>query len=96
MSWAKPSEELVASAAQGGDCMGNYCDNRKSVPMASGLAENGRCAGYAVLHDNYSENSGGRKYYKSGWPKFPHDRIPPEALNGECIIVQEGHKKDEC
>ena len=93
MSWAKPSEELVASAAQGGDCMANS-DNKKSIPMASGLANKGRCAGYAVLHDDYSENSGRRKYYKSGWPRFPHDNVDPESLNGECIIVQEGRKKD--
>ena len=47
-----------------------------------------------IIEDDYSEESGNRKYYKSGYPKFSTDRVTTENLNGPVIIVQEGRKKD--
>lgn len=47
-----------------------------------------------MVEDDYSENSGNKRYYKSGYPKFTTDGRKPESLNGPVIIVQEGRKKD--
>ena len=69
-------------------------DYAKSRPLTTSLANSGRYAGYAMLHDDYSEESGNPNYYKSGYPRMPHDHIKPEDLNGEVIIVQKGRKKD--
>jgi hypothetical protein len=46
------------------------------------------------VSDDYSEESGNRRYYKSGYPKFTTDSAKPESLNGPVIIVQKGRKKD--
>lgn len=68
--------------------------NAKVLPMTTSFANSGRYAGNGIVHDDYSENSGNPNYYKSGYPRFPHDHINPEELNGECIIVQKGRKKE--
>lgn len=62
--------------------------------MFTNLANKGRYAGASIVEDDYSEESGGRKYGKSGYPRFSTDHIDPESLNGPVIIVQEGRKKD--
>ena len=49
---------------------------------------------HPTIEDDYSEESGNRHYYKSGYPKFSTDKAKPEDLNGPVIIVQEGRKKD--
>jgi hypothetical protein len=48
----------------------------------------------STAEDDYSENSGNKRYYKSGYPKFTTDSAKPESLNGPVIIVQKGRKKD--
>lgn len=62
-------------------------------------ATNGRIAGDGMLEDDYSETSGCKPYFKRNFAKdsrvrFPNDKVPPESLNGPCVIVQEGRKKD--
>ena len=47
-----------------------------------------------TAEDDYSEESGNRRYYESGYPRFSTDRVKPESMNGPVIIVQEGRKKD--
>ena len=58
------------------------------------FANKGRYAGAGVTYDDYSEESGNRHYYKSGYPRFATDGCKPEELNGPVIVVQEGRKKD--
>lgn len=62
--------------------------------MFSNLGNKGRAAGTGIAEDDYSDESGGRRYNKSGYPKFTTDRVRPETLNGPVIIVKEGRKKD--
>lgn len=69
-------------------------DNCKSRPLHTTLANSGRYAGYAINHDDYSEESGNPKHYKSGYPVFPNDHTDPNDLNGPVIIVQKGRGKD--
>ena len=53
-----------------------------------------RRAGFGMFEDDYSEESGKRKlFHKIENVRFPSDRVEPEDLNGECIIVQPGNKK---
>ena len=54
----------------------------------------GHIAGHGCVEDDYSETSGCKNYEKYGAVRFPNDKIDPNALNGECIIVQKGRKKD--
>ena len=70
-------------------------DNCKSRPLHTTLANSGRYAGYAVIHDDYSEESGNPKHNKCGYPVFPNDHINPNELNGPVIIVQKGKTKAE-
>ena len=58
------------------------------------LRNGGRVAGMGTLYDRYDEESGNPDYEKYGRVRFPLDHIEPEDLNGECIIVQKGRKKD--
>lgn len=51
-------------------------------------------AGHGCNEDDYSEESGNRNHEKRGRVRFVNDNVPPEELNGECIIVQKGRKKD--
>ena len=76
--------------------IGKSAENVGKMSGRSALGGGNRYAGCGILHDNYSEESGNPHYYKSGYPRFPHDNVRPESLNGECIIVQKGRKKDEC
>lgn len=56
----------------------------------------GRNAGYAMCEDDYSEDAmGGNSFNPRGWPRFPNDDIKPEELNGPCVIVQAGNKKED-
>ena len=61
--------------------------------------QGGRKAGFGMLYDDYSENSGysgHRRYRHDNFfnpVKFPNDRIRPENLNGECVIVQAGKRR---
>lgn len=53
-----------------------------------------RIAGYGMFEDDYSEESGKRiLYHKIENVRFPSDRVEPEDLNGECIIIHPGNKK---
>ena len=62
-------------------------------------AQGGRKAGFGMLYDDYSEDSGysgyrSRRHDSFFNPvKFPNDGVKPEDLNGECIIVQAGRKE---
>lgn len=76
--------------------VGKSADNFRKTPNRTALGNGGRYAGCGIIYDDYSENSGNPRYNKSGYPRFPHDNVQPEALSGECIIAQKGHKKDEC
>ena len=54
-----------------------------------------RRAGIGVSHDDYSDESlGGWVDKPAGKVRLPHDGDKPEDLNGECIIVQAGKKKE--
>lgn len=55
----------------------------------------GRYAGMGMKYDDYSEESG-NEYEERIKPivRFPLDKRTPESMNGECIIVQKGRKKD--
>ena len=52
----------------------------------------GRKAGYGIIHDDYSEESGNRDYEKHNLVRFPHDNIEPEELNGPVICYKNGGK----
>ena len=58
--------------------------------MCTSFRNSGRRAGYGVLHDDYSEESGNRDYEKHDMVRFPNDNVKPEELNGEVVIVQRG------
>ncbi len=71
--------------------MSNWVRNAKTFQRSS-FRHNG-IAGSGVEHDDYSEASGNPKHYQDKViVKMPHDNVTPEALNGECIVVQEGRK----
>ena len=63
-------------------------------------AQGARKAGCGMLYDDYSENSGytGHRYHRHDSffnpVRFPNDDTKPENLNGECIIIQAGKKKE--
>ena len=59
----------------------------------SSFRNNGRWAGSGINEDDYSEESLGYSFNRSVSPKFPHDNIKPEDLNGPCVIVQKGRNK---
>lgn len=53
-----------------------------------------RVAGCGMHYDDYSEESGKRHVcHRIDRVRFPNDRVEPEDLNGECIIIQAGNKK---
>lgn len=47
-----------------------------------------------TVEDDYSEESGNRRYSESGYAMFSTDHVKPESLNGPVIVVQKGRKKD--
>lgn len=56
--------------------------------------QGGRVAGHGMFEDDYSEESGKRHVcHRIDRVRFPSDRVDPEDLNGECIIIQAGNKK---
>lgn len=62
--------------------------------MTSFVTQGGRRAGCGMYYDDYSEESGKRHVcHRIDRVRFPSDKIEPEDLNGECIIVQAGNKK---
>ena len=68
---------------------------RGNMLTNTSLRNGGRVAGTGILYDDYSEESG-NNYGETYRPmvRFPNDNVDPEELNGECIIVQKGRKKD--
>ena len=52
----------------------------------------GKFAGHGCVEDDYSEESGGKHYDEKGFVRFPHDKIDPDRMTGEVIIVQKGRK----
>lgn len=58
------------------------------------FGNSGRIAGIGIITDDYSEESGNPNYDKYESVRFPNDRINPESLNGEVIVVQKGRNKD--
>ena len=48
----------------------------------------GRVAGYGIIHDDYSEESGNKDYEKHDRVRFPNDNISPEELNGPVICFK--------
>ena len=63
--------------------------------MTTSFRNGCRRAGIGITYDDYSEESGNRDYEgKRPLVRFSTDRINPEDLNGEVIIVQKGRKKD--
>lgn len=61
--------------------------------LCTSFANGGRRAGYGVLHDDYSEESGNRDYEKHDRVRFPNDNIDPEELNGPVICYKGGNAK---
>ena len=60
------------------------------------LRNSGRKAGIGVLYDDYSEDSGWSGVRYGGvCPRFPHDDVKPEELNGPVVIVQKEKEKEE-
>ncbi len=64
---------------------------RNAMRMRTGFGT-GKFAGHGCVEDDYSEESGGKKYEENSFVRFPHDRIDPARMNGEVIIVQKGKK----
>lgn len=65
--------------------------------MTNSAFNSGRVAGDGIESDRYDEESGGTLGPKSrayGRVRFPHDGEKPEDLNGPCIIIQQGRKKE--
>lgn len=50
----------------------------------------GRKAGYGIIHDDYSEESGNRSYERHERVRFPNDDVKPEELNGPVICIKKG------
>lgn len=48
----------------------------------------GRKAGYAMYHDDYSEDSGNRDYERHERVRMPNDGVKPEELNGPVICIK--------
>ena len=63
--------------------------------------QGGRKAGCGMCYDDYSESSGNplsHSYSRLAYlnrVRFPNDDTKPDDLNGECIIIQAGKKKEE-
>ena len=56
----------------------------------------GRKAGIGTLYDDYGDESGySGQRFGTVKCRFPNDDKKPEELNGECIIVQKGKKKND-
>lgn len=72
--------------------------NSGKLYRQTNLRNGGRKAGYGMKEDDYSEESSGRgriipdRYLRV---RMPNDDVKPEDLNGPCIIVQEGKKKED-
>ena len=62
--------------------------------LNSSFRNGNRKAGMGMSYDDYGDQE--REWSGKGcvWVKLPMDRVAPESLNGECIIVQKGKKKD--
>lgn len=69
--------------------------NSGRLYTSTGLRNGGRRAGYGIVEDDYSEESSGRGRCRP-WEavRFPSDDTKPEELNGPCVIVQAGKRKD--
>lgn len=70
---------------------------RSGTAMTNSAMHNGRVAGDGICSGDYSENSGyqpGPNKGAYGPVRFPHDCDKAESLNGPCIIVQKGRKKE--
>lgn len=67
-------------------------DDRKTGKLytVTGFYNGGRRAGYGMIHDDYSEESGNRDYEKRSEVRFPHDGINPQDLNGPVISYKKG------
>lgn len=62
--------------------------------MNTSFRNGNRKAGMGMLYDKYDDEE--REWSGKGrvMVRLPMDKVAPEALNGECIIVQKGKKKD--
>lgn len=69
--------------------------NSGNLYRQTGLRNGGRRAGYGMVEDDYSEESSGRGRVRP-WEsvRLPNDDVKPEELNGPCIVVQAGKRKD--
>lgn len=69
--------------------------NSGRLYTSTSLHNGGRRAGYGVVEDDYSEESSGRGRCLPFDPvRFPNDDLDPEELNGPCVVIQEGKRKD--
>lgn len=74
--------------------------NTGNLYQKSNLGPGARRAGIGMIEDDYSEESGYKRFgersvYERYKPvKFPNDSVKPEELNGEVIIIQPGKRKD--
>lgn len=75
--------------------MGKMSNEIGKLYTTTSFRHGGRRVGMGVWHDDYSETSGNPNYEKHDRVRFPHDNIDPKQMNGECIIVQKGRKKNE-
>lgn len=62
--------------------------------MNSSFRNGNRKAGMGMLYDKYDDEE--REWSGKGcvMVRLPSDKVAPESLNGEVIIVQKGKKKD--
>lgn len=85
----------IVTGESGVEDMSKYTGN---MYRQTGLGDSGRRAGAGIIEDDYSEESGFRGYRRDRSyerVRFPSDESKPEELNGPCIIIQEGRKKEE-
>ena len=75
----------------------NYTGN---LYLKSILGPGARRAGTGMVEDDYSDESGCKRFNNRSFyerykkVRFPNDSINPEELNGEVIIIQSGKRKD--
>jgi hypothetical protein len=84
---------MVSATTEKGKTMSN---NTGKQYTRTSFRNGGRKAGMGINYDDYSEESSGRgRMCESVMVRFSTDNIKPEDLNGPCVIVQKGRKKDE-
>lgn len=75
-------------------------NNTGNLYLKSNLGPGARRAGTGIVEDDYSDESGCKRFNNRSFyerykiVRFPNDSIKPEELNGDVIIIQPGKRKD--